>query len=524
MARSVAALSVSVSARTSKFNKGMRRASLSLRRFTSRVGSATIGALKFGGALVGLGGAAAFGALLFNSFKTIDALAKMSQKLGIATEDMLGLQHAAALTGVGTQSLEMGLQRFTRRLAESADRVTPLSQALQEVGLSAKELNKVGIVEAFKRLADAMGGMSKQSDKILLAFRALDSEGVNLIRTLDLGREGIDRAIDEMAALRPVTSAAAKSIELANDAMLRTKTALQALADAAAIAASPALVKLSSTITGFAIALRDTDSIVRKNVVSTLKWAAGLGAAAVAISVVSKLISIVVSAQRALAKSLAVVQSLSGPKGWALLAGSVVAATAAMVAIDRNFDNFNRTAATAQRVGAEFAETYTTGMDGAKTITVSFENAIKDLNATMTTAFQDPIKQAQKFIERLGEMRASFGKLPEEIILGKIQTLVRQGVIPEKFLTFGEVLVDALGKARIEAEKLADATKTISDSIHRAGDVGRGSAISIDLKRTFIGGLNASRKQKQIVSDPENATLMRQLIAVEREQRIARTS
>jgi len=90
-------------------------------------GSATKGLKAIAGsvfslrtALVGVAGAAGFGLLVRSSLNATDSLAKTAAKIGTTTEALGALRYAADLTGVATQTMDMALQRFTRRTAEAA--------------------------------------------------------------------------------------------------------------------------------------------------------------------------------------------------------------------------------------------------------------------------------------------------------------------------------------------------------------------------------------------------------------------
>ncbi len=71
-------------------------------------------------ALLGTVGAAGFGLLVKSSLQATDQLAKTASKIGTTTEALSQLRFAADLTGVATQTMDMALQRFTRRAAEAA--------------------------------------------------------------------------------------------------------------------------------------------------------------------------------------------------------------------------------------------------------------------------------------------------------------------------------------------------------------------------------------------------------------------
>ena len=66
-------------------------------------------------------GVAAAAALTKMQMSNIDSLAKTSDKIGVTTEALGGLRHAAELTGVGSDTLDMAMQRLTRRVSEAAN-------------------------------------------------------------------------------------------------------------------------------------------------------------------------------------------------------------------------------------------------------------------------------------------------------------------------------------------------------------------------------------------------------------------
>ena len=103
------------------FNKGLTGAGRRLGSFVGGIARGATKLLAFGGALAGIGGAAAFGALVKSSFATIDALAKTADKLGVSTQALVGLRHAGELAGLSQQNLDTSLEKMTLRISEVAD-------------------------------------------------------------------------------------------------------------------------------------------------------------------------------------------------------------------------------------------------------------------------------------------------------------------------------------------------------------------------------------------------------------------
>ena len=135
-------------------------------------------------ALAGVIGIAGIALLVRQSIKATDALAKTSQKIGTTTEALSKMRYAADLTGVATATMDMALQRFVRRTAEAARGTGEAKGALRELNLDAAELLQMPLDEQLIALSDAFASVKTDADKVRLAMKLFDSEGVALVNTL----------------------------------------------------------------------------------------------------------------------------------------------------------------------------------------------------------------------------------------------------------------------------------------------------------------------------------------------------
>ena len=168
---SIGQLVVNLTANTSKFDKGMGQAQTRLKQFKSFAA----GALK-AGAVAGVAAMGVAAAKTAQQFSKLDTVAKTADKLGIATEKMGGLQLAFEQTGVDAKAGMVAMQRMTRRVSDAANGTGPAVKALNELGLSAANLNTLTPDQMLGRVADAMQGVKNQGDKVRLAFSLFDSE------------------------------------------------------------------------------------------------------------------------------------------------------------------------------------------------------------------------------------------------------------------------------------------------------------------------------------------------------------
>jgi hypothetical protein len=172
--------------------------------------------------MVGALGAAGLGAAVSNILEQGDKIHKLSLRLGVSTEALSQLGHAADLSGVSFGALSAGLQRMTRRVAEAAQGTGAAKGALEELGLDAAELNKMEPETAFKKIAEAMSKVESQSDKVRLAMKIFDTEGVSLIQMMGEGATGLNKMMQEADRLGVTLSdTAAQDIADFNDAMTR---------------------------------------------------------------------------------------------------------------------------------------------------------------------------------------------------------------------------------------------------------------------------------------------------------------
>ena len=180
---------------------------------------------NFKTALVGVAGAAGIGLLIRNSLIATDALAKTASKIGTTTEALSALQYAGKLTGVEVNTMNMALQRFTRRASEAAVGTGEAKGAIRELGIDARALVRLPLDERMLVLADAFAGVESESDRLRLAFKLFDSEGAALVNTLGQGRQGLADMLGESRRLGVVMSSnAAKGVEDANDALTRLQS------------------------------------------------------------------------------------------------------------------------------------------------------------------------------------------------------------------------------------------------------------------------------------------------------------
>lgn len=172
--------------------------------------------------VVALAAAGAFAVMAKSTMNTLDTLGKTATKLGVTTEFLSKYQVIANRAGISTETFNMGLQRFLRRLGEAQTGSGELLKPLKAMGISMKDSNgnfREG-TEVFAEFMRKLGGVENSTLALSLAMKGFDSEGVAMINIAQMGADKIEligkRAAEAgLIISKDLTKAAAE----ANDAM-----------------------------------------------------------------------------------------------------------------------------------------------------------------------------------------------------------------------------------------------------------------------------------------------------------------
>jgi hypothetical protein len=233
--------------------------------------AATVKIAKIGAAFATAGVAAGV-ALTKMSMQNVDALAKVSDRLGIATQSLAGLQHAANLAGVESATLEKSLVKLAVGVSDAADGTGIAKDAFIELGLSAALLEKMPIDQQMLKVADAMQGVELQADKVRLATELFGARGVAVLNMLGGGSKNLIEMAKEADHLGiAINRVDAAKIELANDAVERAKGVFTGLGNQLATSFSPLIMTVANSFRQAALDNEDFGSVGRDVVLALLK-------------------------------------------------------------------------------------------------------------------------------------------------------------------------------------------------------------------------------------------------------------
>jgi len=262
MARGLGTLTLDLIARTGGFVEGMGKAERQVRRGTRRMESdfqrfakqsrAAMTTMAKGVAVGVAAAVASLSALYVSGARSVEQLSRMSDQIGIASDDLGALRYAAQeMAGVAEGTFDNALRRMTRRVTEAGDGTGPAVGALQSLRLEASELARMSPDQQFRAIADAMREIPDQGERLRATMAIFDTEGMPLVNALSQGSDAI-REMEEQARLLGYTinDLDAAKVEQAQRAMGRIGTNMQVFTQQLAVQFAPVVEAAMRQITG----------------------------------------------------------------------------------------------------------------------------------------------------------------------------------------------------------------------------------------------------------------------------------
>jgi hypothetical protein len=244
-------LTVNIVARTAPFTKGITAATAGLSKLTTAVVASGIKLAKWG-AIAGAAGAAAGVFFVKQQLDAVDALAKTSDKLGIATDRLIGLNLAAEEAGVSQEGLYKAMQLQAANASKAAHGAKEQAKAFDRLGLSSVALLQLKPEDSFLAVAEALNKVKTQSERIELAKAIFGRGGVELLPMIAMGRDGLLEADRAARALGlTITRDMAAAVERANDAFGRVLMLVTGVARQIAVRLSPIMEQVSKSLVAF---------------------------------------------------------------------------------------------------------------------------------------------------------------------------------------------------------------------------------------------------------------------------------
>lgn len=194
------------------------------------------------------GGLAAIGKTAIN---TADEMGKMSQRIGVAVEDLSALKFAAELADVQFSELTNGLRFFSRSMDEARRGTLEYKEAYDRLNVTVVDGNGNlrNTFDVMADVADRFQAMADGATKTALAQDLFGRTGANLITLLNQGGEAL-RAYREEAEKFGliITRDTAQAAERFNDAITRLNNAMRGAVLQAMTPLIPVLAQLAEQL------------------------------------------------------------------------------------------------------------------------------------------------------------------------------------------------------------------------------------------------------------------------------------
>ncbi len=251
MAGALGNLDIQLSADTVKFMSDMGKAAYAVESSIKKMQSA-FSTLQASAAGLGLVfGASQFVAGVKNMINQADELGKLSQKVGVAVEDLSALKYAAELSDVSREGLTTGLKKLATNMFDASAGSKEALAIFKGLNIEFESApGKLLPTDAvLLKLADKFHGMEDGAAKSALAVKLFGRNGLELIPFLNQGATGITKLKDELEKLGGLmTGEMAKKSEEFNDNLKSLGVAANKLKIEVGNQALPALIEITNAM------------------------------------------------------------------------------------------------------------------------------------------------------------------------------------------------------------------------------------------------------------------------------------
>ncbi len=163
----------------------------------------SLGFLKTAGAgVVSILGANLLGALKDSAKAMVDnydSATKLSANIGVATDSILGLRHAAELSHVGAEQMDKNMVKLSKTMFEAANGNKAASEAFKRLGVTLA--NNDGSLrksdEVLMDMAEKFKALPPGAERASAALGIFGKSGAPMVSMLKDGKEGLQAMVNE---------------------------------------------------------------------------------------------------------------------------------------------------------------------------------------------------------------------------------------------------------------------------------------------------------------------------------------
>lgn len=457
----IATLSASVKADVSPFQKGMSTATGSLKSFASDAASFATGnvlAHYFEGIVDDIKN------FTKEAFNTVAATGRLSDRLGVTTEDLGGFELASKKAGVEMETFVGGIEKMLKNMGDIASGGgKQAADTLKRLGINMSDITGANqdTGSAFKTIAEAIKALPTPFERASAAAAIFGKKGVSMLGVIEMGGDKLEKMSEHAHQLGLSFSRIdAAKVQAANAILAESHKVLVGIGTQIAINIAPYI------------------SVIGKRFQESGEHGATMG---------ERVTNAMNYVLEAIAKGADYLELFKA--GWYGLQGVVTKAVGAMLTplekFTKGLDYMLSYVHLNTGAGAMFDE-LTKGLDieadnafaKAGKALDSFQLGTNSQNVRIF--FQDIQKEAQKAGEEIASAAEEKNKIFDSA-QADFEALLKNDKGGEAFANHAEQLVK-------------DAAKTMDDKKKKPEDFGQFK--QIDLARTSVEGLSRMGKQK----------------------------
>lgn len=256
MAGAIAQIYASLDLNSAKFrsslDKTMKKSKEQLSEFQkfNRSAGEKAGKMLAGVFATGAAAAAVAGVKIRQTANELDEVTKRASRLNIATEAMIGLEHAASLAGVANSTLERSMLASNKAAKQAQDGSASYKRIFDELKISTEAYLALTPDQQMLKLADSLQNVESEQRKLAIATELFGSRGASMLNLLKQGSDAMREQMEEAKQLGiTISEIDGAGIEQMNDSFNRAGKVLKGFWTQLTVNVAPVLSAVASLFT-----------------------------------------------------------------------------------------------------------------------------------------------------------------------------------------------------------------------------------------------------------------------------------
>jgi hypothetical protein len=246
----IGSLSVNIDANTTGLATGLKTSESMVAGFSAKASQLTDKLIAVGPAAIAAG--AAVGVVMVKNFiDAADKLTDLSERTGIAVDDLSRLGYVAQMSGISADEMTSAIVKLSNTMAMASVNGGTASRVFDVLGVSVKNTDGTlrSQVEVLQDVADKFATYEDGAAKTALAVQLFGKSGANLIPVLNGGAEGIQALAEESDKLgNTINTRTAQAAAEFNDNLDRLRVLSGNAAQSLSESLLPSLVSITDAM------------------------------------------------------------------------------------------------------------------------------------------------------------------------------------------------------------------------------------------------------------------------------------